>query len=221
MKARKFVGTMMLPVVGGLIALFLYTLFEKNEPPVVVHEQPAVRYVNMPATSSVAPSDFTSAAESAVDAVVHVKTKSMREGTGNPLYDFFFGYRYNEPSPVVGYGSGVFISDEGHIVTNNHVIEGSQAIEVTLNDKRVFDAELLGRDPYTDLAVLKIKEKGLPYLVYGNSDDLRLGEWVLAVGNPYNLTSTVTAGIVSAKARNINITFGTCEGNNIFLNRKT
>jgi serine protease Do len=129
----------------------------------------------------------------------------LREGTGNPLYDFFFGYRYDEPEPGVGYGSGVIISDDGYIVTNNHVIEGSQTVEVILNDKRSFEAQIVGADPSTDIAVLKIKANRLHYLEYGNSDELRLGEWVLAIGNPYNLTSTVTAGIVSAKARSIDI----------------
>ena len=172
---------------------------------VIVEEKPAVRYVNLPGDVSVAPSDFTIAAEMAVDGVVHVKTKSMRESSGNPLYDFFFGYGNGEPEPVVGYGSGVIISDDGYIVTNNHVIEGSQTVEVILNDKRSFDAQILGTDPSTDIAVLKVKANGLHYLTFGNSDELRLGEWVLAIGNPYNLTSTVTAGIVSAKARSINI----------------
>jgi len=137
---------------------------------------------------------------------VHVKTKAFREGSGNPFYDFFFGYRDDSNEPrIVGYGSGVILTSDGYIVTNNHVIEGSQAVEVVLNDKRAFDATLVGADPTTDLAVLKIKASNLPFLQFGNSDALRLGEWVLAIGNPYNLTSTVTAGIVSAKARNINI----------------
>jgi Do/DeqQ family serine protease len=165
-----------------------------------------MQYVNLPPAETIAPTDFVVAAEAAVDAVVHVKTKTYMEGTGNPLYDFFFGYRDNRnPEPRMGYGSGVILSSNGYIVTNNHVIEGSEEVEVILNDKRSYDAKMLGADPYTDLAVLKIREDKLPFLRYGNSDDLRLGEWVLAVGNPYNLTSTVTAGIVSAKARNIGI----------------
>jgi serine protease Do len=205
MKTKQILGTVVIAVLGGLLAVFLYAILDQEEPAVLVQEKPAVRYVNLPGDATAAPSDFTTAAEIAVDAVVHVKTKSLREGTGNPLYDFFFGYRYSEPTPVVGYGSGVIISSDGYIVTNNHVIEGSQAIEVILNDRRTFDAEIIGTDPNTDLAVLKIKEGGLPFLRYGNSTELRLGEWVLAVGNPYNLTSTVTAGIVSAKARSINI----------------
>lgn len=205
MKTKKILGSIAIAVIGGLIAVILYAMLDRREPTVIVQEQPAVRYVNLPGDASAAPSDFTTAAELAVDAVVHVKTKALREGTGNPLYDFFFGYRYIDPEPVVGYGSGVIISSDGFIVTNNHVIEGSQAIEVILNDRRTFDAEIIGTDPNTDLAVLKINSAGLPFLVYGNSGELRLGEWVLAIGNPYNLTSTVTAGIVSAKARSINI----------------
>ena len=205
MKMKRSIANFLLPVFGGLVALFIYTLFDKDDTTVVVKEQPAAKYVSLPEPATAAPADFVVAAESAVHAVVHVKTKSMREGTGNPLYDFFFGYRYNDPAPVVGYGSGVIISDDGYIVTNNNVIEGSQAVEVTLNDNKAYDADVIGADPYTDLAVLKIDEDNLSFLTYGSSDDLRLGEWVLAIGNPYNLTSTVTAGIVSAKARNINI----------------
>jgi len=195
----------MIAIVGGLIAVFVYAMFDRRQPAIIVKEKPAVRYINFPGETNAAPSDFTTAAEIAVDAVVHVKTQALREGTGNPFYDFFFGYRDSEPEPVVGYGSGVIISDDGYIVTNNHVIEGSQTVEVILNDKRSFEAQIIGTDPSTDIAVLKIKANRLPYLIYGNSDVLRLGEWVLAIGNPYNLTSTVTAGIVSAKARSINI----------------
>jgi Do/DeqQ family serine protease len=105
----------------------------------------------------------------------------------------------------MGAGSGVIISEDGYIVTNNHVVEDANKVSVTLNDKRSYKATVVGTDPTTDLALIKIEENNLPYIVYGNSDDVRIGEWVLAVGNPFNLTSTVTAGIVSAKARNINI----------------
>lgn len=117
-----------------------------------------------------------------------------------------FGLRGNQqPQIARGFGSGVILSDDGYIVTNNHVIEEAQNIKVILNDKREFDARLIGTDPSTDIALLKIDTEGLPFLTYGNSDELKLGEWVLAVGNPFNLTSTVTAGIVSARARNIGI----------------
>lgn len=155
--------------------------------------------------------DFTVAAELSVNAVVHIKTKYPAQKqyySGDPFFEWFFGrpqYEEREVPQQQGSGSGVIISQDGYIVTNNHVIENSNDIEVVLNDKRSFKAELVGTDPNTDIALLKIDATGLPVIVFGNSDNLKVGEWVLAVGNPFNLTSTVTAGIVSAKARNINI----------------
>jgi serine protease Do len=209
MNAKRFFGSMLLAIAGGIAAVLLYTAIDHKEPTYIVQETPSMQYVKLPAGETIAPTDFVMAAEAAVDAVVHVKTKAFREGSGNPFYDFFFGYRDDgEQEPVLGYGSGVILRADGYIVTNNHVIEGSEEVEVILNDKRSFDAEILGTDPNTDLAVLKIRENNLPFLRFGNSDNLRLGEWVLAIGNPYNLTSTVTAGIVSAKARNIRILQG-------------
>lgn len=153
--------------------------------------------------------EFIDAAEKTVHAVVHIRSEFMRRSSYDDFFEpfrEFFGDRYGERDRVYsGYGSGVIISDDGYIVTNNHVVEGAGKVEVTLNDKRRFEADVVGRDPQTDLALVKIEETALPYVVYGNSDDVKIGEWVLAVGNPFNLTSTVTAGIVSAKARNINI----------------
>jgi Do/DeqQ family serine protease len=134
-----------------------------------------------------------------------VLTSLSRETYRNPIYEFFYGDRYREPEPVLGFGSGVIISDDGYIVTNNHVVENSEKISITLNDKREFDAKLIGFDPSTDLALLKINANDLPHIEYGNSDNLKIGEWVLAVGNPFNITSTVTAGIVSAKGKNLGI----------------
>jgi len=145
--------------------------------------------------------DFTTAAANATDAVVNIQTESYRQ-TGDPLYNMFFG---DADVPIQGSGSGVIISSEGYIVTNNHVIDQATDIKVTLNDKREFDAEVIGTDPTTDLALLKIIADDLTVLGFGNSDDLKVGEWVLAIGNPFSLTSTVTAGIVSAKARDISI----------------
>ena len=158
--------------------------------------------------TSVAPVDFTQAAEMSVGAVVHVKTKYNVYGKQyvDPFYQFFFGRPQQQPQQQAqASGSGVILSEDGYIVTNNHVIAQANEIEVVLNDKRSFTAQLIGTDPNTDIALLKIDATGLPTLQMGNSDDLKIGEWVLAVGNPFNLTSTVTAGIVSAKARNINI----------------
>jgi Do/DeqQ family serine protease len=206
MNAKRFFGSMLLAIAGGIAAVLIYTAIEGRKPTYIVQETPGMQYVNLPTAEAVAATNFIEAAEAAVDAVVHVKTKSYRESSGNPFYDFFFGYREDGvPQPQLGYGSGVILTSDGYIVTNNHVIEGSEEVEVILNDKRSFDAEVLGTDPNTDLAVLKIRENNLPFMKIGNSDNLRLGEWVLAVGNPYNLTSTVTAGIISAKARNIRI----------------
>ncbi len=145
--------------------------------------------------------DFTVAAEKTVHAVVHVKNMSVSRG--NPIAEFFYGSEATQ-RPQIGTGSGVIISPDGYIVTNNHVIDKAQALEVTLNNNRSYEAEVIGADPSSDIALLKINvEQPLPYLAFGDSDNAKIGEWVLAVGNPFNLTSTVTAGIVSAKARAI------------------
>lgn len=158
--------------------------------------------------------DFTRVAETAMQAVVHVKsTVTRRNARSQPdPFEEFFGHPFEryfrfppDLQPSVGSGSGVIISSDGYIVTNNHVIANADDIEVTLHDNRTYKASVVGTDPTTDLAVLQIKEKNLPTIPFANSDAVRVGEWVMAVGNPFNLTSTVTAGIVSAKARNINI----------------
>jgi len=157
--------------------------------------------------------DFTYAAERSVHSVVHVKTKYKMANSnysGGSIFDFFFGQPgFGIPEQGMqermSSGSGVIVSPDGYIVTNNHVIDNATEVEVTLNDKRTFKAEIIGVDASTDIALLKISADSLPTLSLGNSDLLKIGEWVLAVGNPFNLTSTVTAGIVSAKARDINI----------------
>jgi serine protease Do len=169
------------------------------------------------------PLDFTRIANGVMDAVVHVKSTAttVRRGNGfqelpepfrdffrdQPLDNFFFRSPGNggQPMPQVGTGSGVIINSDGYIVTNNHVIADADDVEVTLHDNRSYKATVVGTDPSTDLALLQIKEKNLPSIPLVNSDDVKVGEWVMAVGNPFNLTSTVTAGIVSAKGRNINI----------------
>ena len=168
--------------------------------------------------------DFTQVAAKVKGAVVHIKSTFSRGGNGqadpnNPLGEFFNedlferffrqgpngGGQEREPRFGVGSGSGVIISGEGFIVTNNHVIADAEDIEVTLDDNRIFKAELIGADPTTDLAVIKIKGEDLTSIPFVNSDEVKVGQWVIAVGNPFNLTSTVTAGIVSAKGRSINI----------------
>ena len=173
-----------------------------------VFDQP-VRLVNYP-TVAAENTDFTIAAESAVHGVVHIMAttnaaESSRGRYVDPL-EYFFGFggggfERPKPQPRVGSGSGVIISTDGYIITNNHVVDGADELEVTLNDNRKFDAKLIGTDPATDIALIKIEAKDLPTIPFGDSEKLKVGEWVLAVGNPFNLTSTVTAGIVSAKGR--------------------
>ena len=155
--------------------------------------------------------DFVDAAERSVDAVVHIMTKVVRQS--NTYEDFFgalLGQLYGYPgqtrnNTMVAYGSGVVLTPDGYIVTNNHVVEGADEVEVTFNNKVKKTATIIGTDPTTDLALIKVEASDLAYLTFGDSDNVRIGEWVLAVGNPFNLTSTVTAGIVSAKARNLSI----------------
>ena len=152
--------------------------------------------------------DFTYAAESAVDAVVYVKVVSTQTQQQAPssIFDFFFGFPEGgapQQRERVGSGSGVIIREDGYIVTNNHVIDGATRIEVTLNNNQTYPATLVGTDPATDVALLKIEASGLPIIPFGDSDKLRLGEWVIAIGSPYDLRSTITAGIVSAKGRSM------------------
>jgi len=169
-------------------------------------------------SSSAGAMDLTKAAEASVNAVVHIKSTQLGkvQTVQQPmdLFDFFFGNPYGgggrqrqvQTQPRVGFGSGVIISTDGYIVTNNHVIEGADEISVKLNDSREFVGRIIGTDPNTDLALVKIEaEDELPTIPVGDSDALKVGEWVLAVGNPFNLTSTVTAGIVSAKARKLDV----------------
>lgn len=147
--------------------------------------------------------DFTDAAEKAVHTVVHVKNVSYRT-VSNPILEYFYGYKGGQQQEQIGTGSGVIISEDGYIVTNNHVVKDASEIEITLNNKKSYKAKLVGTDSKMDIALLKIDaDVKLPYTTFADSDNVKVGEWVLAVGNPYNLTSTVTAGIISAKARNL------------------
>ena len=149
------------------------------------------------------PVDFVEAAEKSINAVVHVKNTSIISDDFSYL-DYFYG-RSKSPQNRIGTGSGVIVSPDGFIITNNHVIENANKIEVTTNNNIRYEAKLIGTDPYTDIAVLKIEtQKLLPYLYFANSDNTKIGEWVLAIGNPFNLNSTVTAGIISAKSRDLN-----------------
>lgn len=205
---KKFIFPFLMAVVGGLAAIGISNaVSSKQGANQLIQQRIPVQFTSGIYQMENAP-DLTQAAESSVHGVVHVKTTSTnRNAAVDPFYDFFFGnpYRSMPPQKAMASGSGVIISDDGYIVTNNHVINNAEKVEVVLNDKREFTAEVIGKDPNTDLALLKINAKGLPYIYYGNSDQVKIGEWALAVGNPFSLTSTVTAGIISAKGRNINI----------------
>lgn len=196
-------------ILGGFISLITYNQFFKPEVGIV--ESP--KQVQMPVytantTAKVVAAetltDFTKAAELTVNAVVHVKNTAVQQ-IRDPFGELFFGQGYSgKKQERVGTGSGVLISPDGYIVTNNHVIENANDIEISLNNQKKYKAELIGTDKNTDIALLKINvDKELDYLTFGDSDLSKIGEWVLAVGNPYNLTSTVTAGIISAKGRDL------------------
>ncbi len=216
---KKYAGFFLVAVLGGLISLGAYSLLQNRSNKVqgVPQQQTPVQLTGLAGMNTAYP-DFTAAANSSVHGVVHIKTEYARK---NNMYDNFFNFheffgdnQFRQQGPLQGAGSGVIITGDGYIVTNNHVVQDASSIQVVLNDKRSYEATVIGTDPSTDLAVIKVKETELPFISYGNSDELQIGEWVLAVGNPFNLTSTVTAGIVSAKARNINI-LGTPDGTSI------
>ncbi len=213
---KKYLPVILIALTSSIISVGIYH-FVSGDKEVVIKE--VLRENNIPvaeALLSVTPPNvpsFELAAERTVHGVVHITTEFERKSS---VYDDFFDafrdymgsphYNYKKQNRgALGMGSGVIISEDGYIVTNNHVVSGADYVEVTLNDKRSYEARVIGTDPTTDLALIKVDEVDLPFIPFGNSDDARVGEWVLAVGNPFNLTSTVTAGIVSAKARNIHI----------------
>lgn len=208
---KKIGSLFLVAVFAGAVTLGAYKLFfENSKYTIVASENQGTVFNTSTAPTSARGSgineiDFTVAAENTVNAVVHVKNvTTSRSPTG---WDFFYGSSGSTNGgerAQVGTGSGVIISPDGHIVTNNHVINKADQLQVTLNNNKTYDAEVIGTDPTTDIALIKIKaERKLPYLAFGDSDNTKVGEWVLAVGNPFSLTSTVTAGIVSAKARSL------------------
>jgi Do/DeqQ family serine protease len=204
-KKQFLIAILLAAMLGAVFALIgLRWLLNRNyvAPPKITYQ--------FKDTSIVVPEglNFIYSAEIAVPAVVHIKTYYTKRTTSRDeevVEDMFRQFHGKSWTPRSSSGSGVIVSEDGYIVTNNHVIENTDAIEVTLYDKRSYEARLIGTDPSTDLALLKIDEQHLPYLKYADSDRVRVGEWVLAVGNPFELNSTVTAGIISAKARNINL----------------
>ena len=218
-RRQLMVGLLFASLFGGIVALGGYKLFEKEAPSYIQSQlNNNVQFSNYLNDSSfIVPAglNFVYAAELVTPRVVHIKStmsatpnnNSQRSPYEDMFRDFFGDPRgyHGQQRPTQSAGSGVIISDNGYIVTNNHVIADADEMEVTLYDNRTYKATLVGTDPNTDIAVIKIDEKDLPFISFGNSDIVRVGEWVLAVGNPYELTSTVTAGIVSAKGRNIGI----------------
>ena len=196
---KKFGSLLLVSLLSGAVTLGAYKFFlEPNNAGKLTLATPNyAKNVNLGAENI----DFTVAAENTIHAVVHVKNKTVSK---IPVMDFFYGYRGDREQTQIGTGSGVIITEDGYIVTNNHVIKDATELEVTLNNNKSYIAKLVGTDSKMDIALLKIDaDEKLPYAVFGDSDGIKVGEWVLAVGNPYNLNSTVTAGIVSAKARNL------------------
>ncbi|HMC00738.1 MAG TPA: trypsin-like peptidase domain-containing protein [Flavobacteriaceae bacterium] len=203
---KKIFGLVLVSALGGILTLTAYKVFlePKNEMVVETSDQPSFLPTNNTVTNlynTAVPSNFTEAAEKAVHSVVHVKNTAI-VGSPTTLQDLLFGR--SSQRQQIGTGSGVIVSPDGYIITNNHVINGSQALSVTLNNNKTYNAEIIGSDAKTDIALLKIEaDEDLQYATFGDSDQAKIGEWVLAVGNPFNLTSTVTAGIISAKSRDL------------------
>ncbi len=202
---KKLVSTVFAAALGAVIAVTTISFIESRPSTsgkVTLTQNMPVTQVAYSGGGIGNTPDFIMSAEKSLNAVVHIRTTASQTNNlnYNPFEQFLYGHS-NRPYIMEGSGSGVILSQDGYIVTNNHVINGADEIEVMLNDKRDYRAEVIGTDPSTDIALLKIKEKDLPFITYGNSDGLKVGEWVLAVGNPFNLNSTVTAGIISAKGR--------------------
>jgi S1-C subfamily serine protease len=209
---KKILPLLLTSFLGAFIALFIqdnfdssteYEISRSERDPVTLQTTP----VNTLSNSSEM-IDLTEAAENTINAVVHVKNRAFKS-YNDPIANLFFGRGSSRDFSQLGTGSGVIISGDGYIITNNHVIEDATEIEIVLNDKSSFIAEVIGTDLNSDIALLKIDADNLTYIPFGDSDSMRIGEWVLAVGNPYNLTSTVTAGIISAKGRDLEGNFST------------
>ena len=206
---KRFSSLFLVSLLSGAVTLGSYKLlfddngyFSKNKS--ITTLAPALYGKNVGFSGEAV--DFTEAADKTIHTVVHVKNVS-RKSVSNPILEYFYGYRGDQLQEQVGTGSGVIISEDGYIVTNNHVIKDASEIEITLNNKKSYAAKLIGTDSKMDIALLKITtDEKLPYTTFANSDAVKIGEWVLAVGNPYNLNSTVTAGIISAKARTLDTT---------------
>ena len=204
---KSIFKTFSIAILSAILSLFVYDQYIQDaNKSYTNYESPTLIPANYSVNNTVVPAertDFTNAAEKTIDAVVHVKNTSK---SNSKLPSFYRYFNQDEELPDrIGTGSGVIVSPDGYIITNNHVIENNNEIEITTNNNKTYKADVIGSDPDTDIAVLKINSnEKLPYIYFGNSDTTRIGEWVLAVGNPFNLNSTVTAGIISAKSRDLN-----------------
>jgi len=226
MKLKQVVAIMLISSSTAVGSMWAYNKISQKDTYVYQAQTPGTTNTKTPSNYakfdgitgvSNAPADFTAAASAAIPATVHIKTKTNAVATNNlprrnPFSDLFgdgfddlFGDRGGRSLPQMASGSGAIVSEDGYIVTNNHVVDGADDINVTLSNQKSFKAKLVATDPSTDLAIIKIEAKGLPFLLYGNSDDVQVGQWVLAVGYPLTLEATVTAGIVSAKGRTLDI----------------
>lgn len=205
---KKILTLLSVSILGGIISISAYKLLIEKDSRFFV-SQPVAKSTFIPTSNTTSnllynadAVDFTVAAENAVHAVVHVKNTAESQSGPVTLQDLFYGR--SQPRTQIGTGSGVIISPDGYIITNNHVINGARDLSITLNDNKIYSAKLIGTDEKTDIALIKIDaDDDLPYVTFGDSDQAKVGEWVLAVGNPFNLTSTVTAGIISAKSRDL------------------
>lgn len=205
---KSFIKTLSIALGSAFLSIFIYDVYFKTHSKVASKELQETALIPASYTytsNSLAAelTDFTIAAEKTIHAVVHVKNTSSSDSDLPAFYRYFYG---DDQLPErIGTGSGVIVSPNGYIITNHHVIENNSEIEITTNDNKTYEATVVGSDPSSDIAVLKINSnQKLPYVFFGNSDTTKIGEWVLAVGNPFNLNSTVTAGIISAKARDLN-----------------
>jgi len=228
MNIKKHFGTVVIAILAALLTVMIYSSLNNTNDTqrrfaaaerLSQNDTNGIHFANLPADFKAEKFNFTLAAENSVPAVVHVTTQFTREQPVNPLYRFFFDERapQQRQREVEGFGSGVIISSDGYIVTNHHVVKQSDELSVTLHNEEDYEAEIVGMDPATDLALLKIDATDLPHLKFGNSQDMKLGEWVLAVGNPFNIGTTVTAGIVSAKGRRTGVLSQRSEENQLSI----
>ncbi|PZX46450.1 S1C family serine protease [Algoriphagus chordae] len=215
-KRQFFLGMLLASLIGGLVAIVGVSFLTQPQNATSFDEKQPISFANLLSGEEFTVPDginFVASAEAVIPAVVHVKSQvtysSGRRGQRDPIQDLFGipprEERGDQGRALMSSGSGVIISPDGYIVTNNHVVENATRLEISLDNNKSYVAKLIGTDPTTDLALLKIDEEGLPFVRFGDSDKTKIGEWVLAVGNPFDLNSTVTAGIISAKARNIGI----------------